>query len=83
MATTFVTNHIRETGSNLVKSLADKDKKAGALWRLHASMIGFFMLGGLLSAILCRLFDVKAIFGALPVLIYIFIRLMTKASAQN
>lgn len=83
MATTFVTNHIRETGSNLVKALWDKDKKAATLSHLHASMIGCFMLGGLLSAVLCRFFDVKAIFGALPVLLYILIRLITKASAQS
>lgn len=28
MATTFVTNHIRQTGSNLVKAIRDKDVKA-------------------------------------------------------
>ena len=69
MSTTFVTS-------------ADKNKKAGALCRLHGSMIGCFMLGGLYSAIACKFFDVRAIFGALPVLLYIFIRLLTKASAR-
>lgn len=83
MATTFVTNHIRETGSNLVKSVMDKDKQAGKLWKLHCSMIGMFMLGGLASAILCRMADVRAIWGTLPVLIYVLIRLLTKTSQQN
>lgn len=83
MATTFVTNHIRETGSNLVKALAGKDKQASRLWKLHLSMIGMFMLGGLASAALCHFFDVRAILGALPVLVYVLIRLIVKTSSQS
>ncbi|MBP3634474.1 MAG: DUF1275 domain-containing protein [Oscillospiraceae bacterium] len=83
MATTFVTNHVRETGSHLVRSVMDKDARSAVLWKLHASMIGFFMLGGLISAFMCRFFDVRAIFGALPILLYVLIRLMKKAPSQN
>jgi len=83
MATIFVTNHIRETGSNLVVSLMEKDKHAAALWKLHASMIGMFILGGLLSAVLCRFFGVRAIWGAFPVLLFILIRLIAKTTSQR
>lgn len=82
MATIFVTNHIREAGSNLVKTWMEKDAHAAKLWKLHVTMIGFFILGGLAAAVLCHYFDVKAIFGALPVLVYIFIRLMVKTSSE-
>ena len=83
MATTFVTNHIRETGSHLVRSWMDMDQQSGKLWRLHLSMIGLFVLGGLAAAFACRLFDVRAIIGTIPVLLYVFIRLLIKTSSQN
>lgn len=83
MATIFVTNHIRETGSNLVRSLLHKNKQSAKLWKTHVGMIVMFILGGIASAVLCRYFDVRAIFGALPVLLYIFIRLVVKTSRQN
>ena len=83
MATIFVTNHIRETGSHLVTGLINKDPEARKLCKVHILMIAMFVLGGICSAVLCRYFDVKAIFGALPVLIYIFIRLIVKTSAQS
>lgn len=75
MATTFVTNHIRQTGSNLVKAIRDNDPRAALRWRMHGSMILFFLGGGILSTILCRIFDVRAIIGAIPILLYAFIRL--------
>ena len=83
MATTFVTNHIRETGSNLVKAVLDKDQTAAMRWKLHASMIGLFILGGLFASVLCRFLDVKAIFGAVPLLLYVFIRLLIKLPSQS
>ena len=75
MATTFVTNHIRQTGSNLVKAVRDNDPKASLRWKMHGSMILFFLAGGILSTVLCTFFDVRAIIGAVPLLIYTFIRL--------
>ena len=83
MATTFVTNHIRETGSNLVRSLCDKDRHAACVWKLHASMIGMFMLGGVISSIFCKYWDVRAIFAVVPVLLYVLIRLVVKNPSQN
>lgn len=75
MATTFVTNHIRQTGINLVKAIRDKDSEASFKCKMHGSMILMFLIGGVISAILCLRLDVRAIWGALPVLLYIFIRL--------
>lgn len=76
MATTFVTNHIRQTGSNLVKAIRDKDPKADLRWKMHGSMILFFLAGGILSTLLCKIFSVRAIWGTIPILLYTFIRLM-------
>lgn len=76
MATTFVTNHIRQTGSNLVKAIRDKDPKASLRWKMHGSMILVFLVGGLLSTLLCEKFSVRAIWGIIPMLLYTFIRLM-------
>ena len=75
-ATTFVTNHIRQTGSNLVKAIRDKDPKADLRWKMHGSMILFFLAGGIFSTLLCEVFSVRAIWGSVPVLLYTFIRLM-------
>ena len=83
MATIFVTNHIRETGSHLVNGLIRKDPEAIKLCKVHIIMIAMFILGGICSAVLCRFFDVRAIFGALPVLIYILIRLIIKIPSQG
>lgn len=67
MATTFVTNHIRQTGIwavNAVKS-GDRDARARAL--KHIRMIGMFFLGGLVLTPLCELAQEKAIwFAMLP-----------------
>ncbi len=75
MATTFVTNHIRQTGSNLVKAVRDQDERASLRWKMHGSMILFFIAGGILSTFLCGIFHVRAIIGAIPILAYTFIRL--------
>ena len=76
MATTFVTNHIRQTGSNLVKAIRDKDAKASLRWKSHGTMLLLFLVGGIIGTVLCTYFDVRAIWGTIPFLIYGFIRLM-------
>ena len=83
MATTFVTNHIRQTGCNLAHAWMDNDPQAARLWKLHVSMICVFIVGGLAASAACRFFDVRAIWGALPVLLYILIRLIAKIPSQN
>jgi uncharacterized membrane protein YoaK (UPF0700 family) len=75
MATTFVTNHFRQTGSFLVKSIRDKDPAAAKRWKNHATMILMFLFGGIISSVLCSYFSVRAIWGAIPFLLFIFIKL--------
>lgn len=75
MATVFITNHLRQTGSNLVKAIRDQDDQASLRWKMHGSMILFFFLGCLISAILCRFWNTRAIMGAIPVLAVVFVRL--------
>lgn len=75
MATTFVTNHIRQTASNLVKAIRDKDSAAAYRFRMHGAMLLFFLLGGTYSAVLCSFVGLYAIWGAIPILIFMFIKL--------
>ncbi|SFA97457.1 Uncharacterized membrane protein YoaK, UPF0700 family [Acetitomaculum ruminis DSM 5522] len=75
MATTFVTNHIRQTGSNIVKAIRDKDKEASKRWKMHGIMLLMFSFGGIFATVVCTFFDVKAILCVIPLLLFIFIRL--------
>ncbi|SKB77045.1 Uncharacterized membrane protein YoaK, UPF0700 family [Lachnospiraceae bacterium] len=76
MATIFVTNHIRQTGSNLVKAVRDGDKKAGRVATGHFIMLFLFFAGGVLSTVLCHFFGVRAIWGAAVFLAILFIHLL-------
>ena len=62
--------------SEEVKAIRDKDPKADLRWKMHGSMILFFLAGGIFSTLLCEAFSVRAIWGSVPVLLYTFIRLM-------
>ena len=74
-ATTFVTNHIREVGSNLAKYMRHQDEKSGRKVRVHGLLILFFALGAVLSAICCEYLHYRAIWGSGVILLIIFIRL--------
>ncbi len=75
-ATTFVTNHIREVGSNLAKYLRHSDAESGGKVRIHGLMILFFAIGAVLSAICCEFLQYRAIWGSGIILLIIFIRLV-------
>lgn len=62
-------------GAIVSEILGKKVKKASLRWKMHGSMILFFLAGGILSTVLCTFFDVGAIIGAVPILVYTFIRL--------
>lgn len=67
MATTFVTNHIRQTGIWAVNAVKRRDPAARARAFRHLRMIGMFFLGGLTLTPLCDLAREKAIwFAILP-----------------
>ena len=76
MATTFVTNHIRQFGSNLSRAVFDKDKKAAVKWKLHGIMILMFLAGGIVSAFICTYLGVRSVWCCLPILIFVFIKLV-------
>ena len=76
-ATTFVTNHIRQTGSYLAKYIRHRDD-AEALQKVqtHGSLILFFIIGAVCSTICCRYFSYRSIWGSLLILVIIFARLV-------
>ena len=76
MATTFVTNHIRQTAVNIVRSIRDKNQNASSRWKRHLIMLVLFLLGAVFSAVMCIYLDVHALWLAIPFLVYAFIRLL-------
>lgn len=77
MATTFCTNHLRQTGVFIVKAFRNSGKQeyvkriAG-----HVGMLGIFVLGAIISTVLCGLLAGKAIWAALLPLSIVFIDLL-------
>ena len=65
MATTFCTNHLRQTGIGIVRFLRKNDTKALSKGMSHLSMLISFVLGGIVEAFLCSLLLEKAIWMAL------------------
>ena len=65
MATTFVTNHIRQTGIWLVKGVRKHDSAALRRSGRHFGMVAVFFLGGLALTLVCPLLGAKAIWLAL------------------
>lgn len=77
MATTFCTNHIRQVGIHLVKSVKHKEnKKYRFRVLLHAGMLAIFVCGAVISTFLCNLFLGKAIWFALIPLGILFLQLL-------
>lgn len=74
-ATTFVTNHMREVGSNLAKWMRHHDTVSRERVRTHGLMILFFTLGAAAGAVSCNLFAYRSIWGSGIVLLVIFLRL--------
>lgn len=78
MATTFVTNHIRQTGIQLAgffdktKNNKDQMRKAG----IHMAMIACFIVGVFSAAVCCRFFGTYAIWFNLIPLAVVFIDLL-------
>ena len=64
MATTFVTNHIRQTGIWTVTAIRKKDPAARSRAWKHFRMVAVFFLGGLLLTLCCSALQEKAIWVA-------------------
>ncbi len=77
MATTFCTNHLRQTGVAIVKAVKTRGEPAH-IKRLgeHAGMLVVFVLGAVCSTILCGRWAGRAIWGALLPLSIVFVDLL-------
>ena len=71
MATTFVTNHIRQTGIWLVEYLVKRDRAAGRRCFRHLRMIAVFFAGGMVLTALCDRFQEKVVWLILPPLMIV------------
>lgn len=76
MATTFCTNHLRQTGAALSAWVRHKDRAKRTVAFRHIAMLLLFALGVYLAAVLCQLFLGRAIFFALIPLSVVFVRLL-------
>jgi uncharacterized membrane protein YoaK (UPF0700 family) len=67
MATTFCTNHLRQTGIALCKAIRHRGENKEYLVRMfaHLGMLSVFVIGGVVSTILCRIFLGHAIWFSL------------------
>lgn len=72
MATTFVTNHIRQIGIWTVNAIRKKDPAARSRAWKHMRMIGCFFLGAVILTAFCGLLQEKAIWLAMLPLAVIF-----------
>ena len=83
MATIFCTNRLRQSGKifvNYLKNPENMEMKIKLF--IHMKMLGMFVLGGIISTILCHLFLGKAILFTLILLFIILIHL-TKSDIKN
>ncbi len=76
MATTFCTNHLRQSGNYLVKMIKKKAPEYKIRFSRHSLMIAVFVFGGILSTMFCNLFLGKAIWGAAIILFFAFADLL-------
>lgn len=75
MATTFCTNHVRQLGTNLVIYARHKRPETALRLRMHLTMLGMFIAGGVVSTLLCQYFGLRTIWGAAILLAFTFFRL--------
>lgn len=76
MATTFCTNHLRQTGIHIAIWLRKKEDKSLTRSQRHAEMLLSFAAGALAGAVACRMFGNRAIWGAAFLLLLAFIDLL-------
>jgi uncharacterized membrane protein YoaK (UPF0700 family) len=77
MATVFCTNHVRQTGIALVKTIKSSgDRKNVSRLLLHIRMLVVFVLGGILSTVLCGILQGRAIWATIVPLAFLLIDLL-------
>lgn len=83
MATTFCTNHLRQTGIACCKAIRSGDVKDRRRMYCHLEMIAVFVVGGIIATVLCRYFQGRAIWAALIPLTILLIDLTRADLAQS
>lgn len=76
MATTFCTNHLRQTCTHFTRWIRKHSDVHKSKFLKHFAMIGMFILGAMVGAILCNHFKGKAIWGSAVMLSIIFADLL-------
>jgi len=76
MATTFCTNHWRQVAIAATKAVRHRDKSYLSRMFLHLGMLSMFVIGGIISTMLCNRIQGKAIFFALIPLGFTFCDLL-------
>ncbi|MCI8477270.1 MAG: DUF1275 domain-containing protein [Oscillospiraceae bacterium] len=76
MATTFCTNHVRQTGVHLTKWLRSRHPEDGARCLAHIGMLLAFAAGGVVCTMLCPRFLGRSIWGAGILLAVVFADLL-------
>lgn len=76
MATTFCTNHLRQTGVKFVKWLRHRESGVFAELLMHISMIAAFTAGGIVSALFCNILGGKTLLISEIPLAVVFIALL-------
>lgn len=76
MATTFCTNHLRQVGVAITKTVRKRDGIAFKRGLLHTVMLVFFVLGGVILTFGCRYLKERAIWLALVPMLLLFGRLV-------
>lgn len=77
MATTFCTNHIRQVGVHLYKTIYHhNDKNYRMRFIIHVGMLLTFVLGAIVSTMACKFMLGKAIWISLIPLLILFIQLL-------
>lgn len=76
MATTFCTNHLRQTGIACCMALRTHERQYVRRCLCHLGMLAVFTLGGVISTILCRRIQGRAIWAALVPLAFILMDLL-------
>lgn len=84
MATTFCTNHLRQTAVHLVKYWETGDGEALRRIKAHGSMMGCFLLGGVAEVAACIRLSQRAIWlAAIPLSIVFFYLLYSDKKAYG
>ena len=76
MATTFCTNHVRQMGIAAAKIVHRRDQNAFERAKVHICMLLSFLGGGIILSFLGVYIKGKAIWAAVPPLLFIFINLV-------